>query len=55
MVPLAQISQLGAMPGEFTSWLRRLVMGSSAESSADVRSNIALLRKFVDLLTVPTW
>lgn len=53
--PLTQISKLGSMPKELTAWLRRLVLGSSAEGSTEVRNNVALLRKLVDLLTSPGW
>ena len=54
--PLAQIAQLGGRrPQELTAWLRRLVLGSAADGSSEIKSNIGLLRKLVDLLTLPTW
>ena len=52
---LAQPSQLGGQTPELTAWLRRLVLGSAAHGSSDIKGNIALLRKLVDLLTVPGW
>ena len=53
--PLTQIGQLGGMSAELTAWLRRLVLGSSAEGSSEIRNNMVRLRKMVDLLVVPEW
>ena len=36
-------------------WLRRLVLGSSADSPSEVVTNCALLNKNVELLTREEW
>ncbi len=52
---LSQISQLGERPSELSAWLRRMVLVSATEGSSEIKSNVGLLRKLVDLLTVPGW
>jgi len=47
-----QISSIATLPStQVTGWLRRLVLGSSADGPSDVSTNCGLLKEVVELLT----
>ena len=52
VVVVKQMSGISELPtARLQSWLRRLVVGSSADGPSEVAANVLLLRKFVELLT----
>ena len=51
-----QVASLSNLPPDrLGTWLKRLVVGSSADSATEVAANMSLLHKFVELLTSPDW
>ena len=53
---LSQISALGDLSStQLTNWLKRLVLGSSADGSSAMKNSITLLHKFIEPLAKPDW